>query len=373
MEFTLQTSGLSAEAAIGRMATDMLSAGAVEGVLMQQYDSSATAVYATFVKDAQRLTSPAPLAPYLNGNSGAQAATASAGKGGGRIAVFLRPCEARALVELSKLNQAVRDSVLLVTTDCPGTLSLADYKAFRQDHPETADCVSAFYEHFGAGKRPANPPVRKCCSTCQSLAHPNSDVRILLVGAGDGEIIVQAATEAGTEALKAIDIPSADPPPIDQAIRQQFADAQRQQLEALDAAWADEIKTIDDFLALLRHCRRCYNCRAECPICYCRECVFQTDALAVEPDTLSQRAGRLGAIKMPPDTLMFHLTRMNHLAASCISCGQCTEACPQSIDIARAFSAAGRQVQKIFDYVPGNDPADELPLTVFREDELEPR
>ena len=372
MQVTLQTSYQTAEADLGRLGRELLSGGAVDRVFICQYDGSGQAVYGTLVTRPDRLADPAPLAPYMNGNKAREAGTASMDPDAGTLAVFARPCEARALVELSKLNQADRDHVLLITVDCPGTLSLADYKAFRRTNPSPGQSVEAFYRGFGVGRRPDEAPVRPCCTRCESLAHPDSDIRILLVGAHDGEVVLDGRTEAGQKALRALDISEAAPS-VDPATRTQFIEAQQRRRDEFDAAWAEEIKTPGDFLGLLTHCRRCYNCRAECPICHCRECVFQTETFAVEADTFTRRAARDGAIKMPPDTLMFHLTRLNHLAASCISCGQCTEACPQSVDVARAFSAVGRRVQKLFDYRPGNDPADELPLNVFREDEFEPR
>ncbi len=34
--------------------------------------------------------------------------------------------------------------------------------------------------------------------------------------------------------------------------------------------------------------------------------------------------------KIPGDTLMFHMTRMLHMSALCVGCGQCSSACPPS-------------------------------------------
>ena len=73
---------------------------------------------------------------------------------------------------------------------------------------------------------------------------------------------------------------------------------------------------------------------------------------------------------MPTDIFLFHLTRLSHMAISCVGCGLCTEACPNNIPVFNIFRLVGYQVQKAFDYVPGRSLEEELPLTTFREDEL---
>ena len=73
---------------------------------------------------------------------------------------------------------------------------------------------------------------------------------------------------------------------------------------------------------------------------------------------------------MPNDTLLFHLTRLNHMVVACVGCGLCTEACPNNIPVADIFRLVGAQVQKLFDYVPGRSLDEELPLTTFKEEEL---
>ena len=73
---------------------------------------------------------------------------------------------------------------------------------------------------------------------------------------------------------------------------------------------------------------------------------------------------------MPTDSLLFHLTRLNHMVMSCVGCGLCQEACPNDIPLFPIFRLVGEQVQRSFDYVPGRSLEEELPLSVFRENEL---
>ncbi len=73
---------------------------------------------------------------------------------------------------------------------------------------------------------------------------------------------------------------------------------------------------------------------------------------------------------MPPDKLLFHLTRMNHVAMSCVACGQCEAACPNGIPLGRLYQRISSAVQAGLDYEAGRSLDEELPLTTYQEEEL---
>jgi formate dehydrogenase subunit beta len=82
-------------------------------------------------------------------------------------------------------------------------------------------------------------------------------------------------------------------------------------------------------------------------------------------------AQKRGAARMPADMLLFHVTRMAHMATSCVQCGMCEESCPVGVPVFRLFKATSAQVQALFNYEPGKDLEEELPVATFREEELE--
>jgi ferredoxin len=57
-------------------------------------------------------------------------------------------------------------------------------------------------------------------------------------------------------------------------------------------------------------CIKCYGCRDICPMCFCKECSLETDAL-------------IHTGELPPESPIFHLTRAVHMAGRCIDCGLC--------------------------------------------------
>jgi formate dehydrogenase subunit beta len=128
-----------------------------------------------------------------------------------------------------------------------------------------------------------------------------------------------------------------------------------------------------DFQSLQAHlagCINCYNCRVACPVCYCKECVFVTDTFRHEGSQYMGWADKRGALKMPTDSLFYHLTRLTHMSTLCVGCGQCTSACPNGIELAPLFRAVAEKTQARFDYLAGRSPDEEQPLAAFHDDEL---
>ncbi len=73
---------------------------------------------------------------------------------------------------------------------------------------------------------------------------------------------------------------------------------------------------------------------------------------------------------MPTDTLFFHLTRMAHMSALCVGCGQCSSVCPNDVAVSELFAMVGDATQAVFNYIPGRDSEEPQPLAAFHEDEF---
>ena len=59
------------------------------------------------------------------------------------------------------------------------------------------------------------------------------------------------------------------------------------------------------------------------------------------------------------------------MAISCVACGMCSEVCPVDIPVSSILLRVGDAIQKVFEYVPGKDVAEPVPLSTFIEQELE--
>jgi formate dehydrogenase subunit beta len=99
--------------------------------------------------------------------------------------------------------------------------------------------------------------------------------------------------------------------------------------------------------------------------------VFVTDVFLHEPSQYLKWADRKGIIKLPTDTLFFHLTRLAHMSTSCVGCGQCSNACPNDIPLAELFRTISHDTQRAFDYQAGRRIDEAPPLSVFSEKEFD--
>jgi formate dehydrogenase subunit beta len=133
----------------------------------------------------------------------------------------------------------------------------------------------------------------------------------------------------------------------------------------------EAVNSLEKLTGYLANCVNCYSCRVACPVCYCRECVFVTDVFDHEPSQYLQWASRKGAVKMPTDTVFYHITRIAHMSTACVGCGQCSNACPNDIPVMELFRTMADKTQKGFDYVAGRNLDEKPPLSEFREDEFE--
>ena len=129
--------------------------------------------------------------------------------------------------------------------------------------------------------------------------------------------------------------------------------------------------SLEKLSAYLAACVNCYNCRVACPVCYCRECVFVTDVFDHDPLQYLRWAARKGQIKMPTDTVFYHLTRLAHMSTACVGCGQCSNACPNDIPVMELFRTVAHGTQRAFGYQAGRSIDEAPPLTVFKEEEFQ--
>lgn len=340
----------------------LLAEKAVDALLVPQEIPSGESVAQTLVSDPEALERVNPLAPVMLVNSARLVSQLTMKDSGKKIACVLRPCEARAAIELIKLKQITAGNLILIGIDCWGTYSVTGYA----EKAKAADKGGTVTEEFlGLAKGGQDiPNLRNACQICRFPTAKNTDLSINLIGVDlDKEIVIQALTDKGKKVLESLKLEETAENPKREEKLTKLLEKRKEK-----AGKEDE----NDFLALFSSiCINCQNCRAVCPVCYCKQCVFEGPIFDFDGRKYISWAKKRNTLKMPVDTYLFQLTRMSHIASSCVACGLCEAACPSNIPLGKIYPRLSAKVQESLGYEAGRSLEEELPLSTFKEDELQ--
>jgi formate dehydrogenase subunit beta len=354
---------------------DLLEKGVVETLLIPKKLPSGDGYCQTLIHDPEMLIDANPLAPTLPVQSARIVSHLTITDPGRKIGAVLKPCEIRAVIELVKFLQVKLDRLTVIGVDCLGTYEPSDYAEMSREKGEEVSITRGLLK--GAKEGRIEPQdgnnLRLACQICEYPSPQNADILIGLFGHDpQKEIFFHVTDQLASELAEKGILATTDggSPSRDSVIERLTEERIKRRDEVFDA-FRSQTKNLGDLMDALSTCIRCHNCMVACPICYCKECVFRTPTLEHKADQFLRWADRKGGIRMPTDTLLFHLIRLSHMVTSCIGCGLCDSACPNDLPVATLFRAVGHKVQALFDYVPGRSVDEEPPVATFREDELQ--
>jgi len=341
-----------------------LSQGCFDAVLIPVRASGTDSIGYALVRDEALLKEAYPLPPIMS-VQGARAISRLTGHGKGqkKVAALVRPCEARATAELFKLGQVDLDNIFLITIDCPGALPLADWASDSKKAEETFAKVL---------KGEAGESLRPICQICDKFSATGAeDLHLGTLGVkGDGILLIPRSPK-GDSILEKMGLSAKeDISGWERAVKSLTEERKKKRQKFLEE-FKPKATGLDNLLKTFGQCLNCHNCMRVCPICYCRQCFFDSPNMNFAFEDYLDRAETAGGLKLPPETLLFHIGRMLHMSLSCVSCGACEDACPVAVPVAQIFSLVGNQNQAAFDYVPGRDINEPLPLRVYEEKEFE--
>jgi len=354
---------------------DLLEKEVVDVLLVPKKLPSGDGYCQTLVRDPGMLGDVNALAPTLPVQSARLISHLTLTDPGRKIGAVLKSCEIRAVIELVKFLQVKLDQLILIGVDCLGTYEPSDYAEMSREKGEGVSSTGGLLEGAKEGK--INPQdgynLRLACQICEYPNPQNADIVIGLFGHDpQREIFIQVRDQLASELAEKGILAMADgeSPSRDKVIERLTEERIKRRDEVFDA-FRSGTKGLEDLMDALSTCIRCHNCMVACPICYCKECVFRTPTVEHKADQFLRWADRKGGIRMPTDTLLFHLIRLSHMVTSCIGCGLCDSACPNDLPVATLFRAVGHKIQGMFDYTPGRSVDEEPPVASFKEDELQ--
>lgn len=310
------------------------------------------------ITNADNLDEIAPLHPIMPVNSGQLLARFTPVEK--PIVAIVRPCEYRAFVELAKREQGQMDNFIFITFSCGGVFTLKS---------NAEDKVKKKLEDYWKAVKNAEIPddIRKVCSACQHITPTNSDIFISLVGEENGKIHLQS-----DKAIKLLDDfdsetkKSAFDPQILNDILENRAKNQEKLFSKVDT----KDSGLEGLIDIFGKCIGCHGCNSVCPICYCTLCDFDSFNYDYNNSILEKELKEKGAIRLPPDTIFFHLGRLSHMSFSCVGCGMCSDVCPADIPVADVFKKIGEETAAMFDFEAGRDIDEEIPVMIYKEEEF---
>jgi len=315
------------------------------------------------IQDESLLENAHPLPPVMS-VQGAKAISSLTGHGKGkkRVAALVRPCELRATVELFKLGQVNLENIFLISIDCPGALPLTEWA---KNPKKTEDTFSKVL------KGEASESLRPLCQICDKFSATGAeDLHIGTLGVKDGSILLTPNSPEGKAILDCIGVSTEADISEWQSQVDTLTAERKKRREQAHKELESRATGLDNLLDTFSKCINCHNCMRVCPICYCQQCFFDSNNMKFAFDDYLERAEVTGGLRLPPETLLFHIGRMLHMSLSCVSCGACEDACPTAIPVAQVFSLISNKNQEEFDYVPGRSLDESLPLRKYEEDEF---
>ncbi|MCF7918390.1 MAG: 4Fe-4S dicluster domain-containing protein [Candidatus Cloacimonetes bacterium] len=276
------------------------------------------------------------------------------------LAAIIKPCEFRAFVEMAKRQQGSLDNFLIFTYGCGGVYPLLDNVHHRIDEK-----LADYWQAWNDQDIPAG--VRESCTGCEHLYAEESDVYLNITAKSELEIYVQ--TEKAAELLSN-HLKERKDGVFNAAVLEGLIQKRAAAKEKMFAAVDTSESGLDGLIDIFGRCIGCHGCNSVCPICYCVLCDFDSFNYDYNRPILEKELEQKGALRLPPDTLFFHLGRLSHMSFSCVGCGMCSDVCPADIPVASVFKRTGEKTAAMFNFIAGRSVKEEIPVMIYKEEEF---
>jgi len=340
----------------------LLGSGKVSAVLTPRRDPDTGSYDIGLVADEAGLADSAPVDPVMIANTGR--VLSSLTPASKPLAVVLKPCELRAFVERVKREQGSLENVLTISYTCGGVFPLAKVieEAF-------ADVIPGYLKRVASGEIAEG--TRETCRACEHFVPIGADVTVSVAGdAGSTAACrIYLNTDRAKELAEGLEGEPSDDE-FDPAVTEKLSAKRTAEKQKLFSSLTPAGDGLDGLIEVFGKCVGCHGCGHVCPICYCLLCDFESRSFDYDLPYFEKELAGKRALRLPPDTIFFHVGRMTHMSFSCVGCGLCSDTCPVGIPVAAMFKKIGEHTASLFDYVAGRDVEEAIPVMVFKEEEF---
>jgi len=336
-----------------------------KGVFTLKKISKDGAIAYSLITDPDELNDAVPFYPLMPVNAGKLLSRFTL-KGSTKkpVVAVVKPCELRGFVELIKREQGSLENLFIISSTCGGV-----YPLKMSVNGALEENLSKYWDTVKKGE--ISPDLRSACKGCEEFIPYTADMTVDLIGKNDfdKQCMMFLNTKKGEELVKGMKGEF-----LEKELDNKKLDKIRDKREIEKKKLFDELETkmngIDGLIEIFGKCIGCHGCSKVCPICYCKLCGFESSDFEYKPSNYETDFSKRGGIRVPPRTLFYHLGRLDHISISCVGCGSCEDVCPVDIPISIIFKKIGESVQKMFEYIPGKNVEEDIPLITFEEEEF---
>ena len=351
-----------AEESVRELLRFLLESGKVDGVLTLVRVSKNGGLAYSLITNPDVLEEALPLFPLMPANAAKVLSRLTLVESAGKpVAAVVRPCELRSLTELMKQKQGSLDNLLLISSTCGGVypLEIAVNGSIEEKLPQ-------YWEAVKKGEIPSD--IRPACASCKHFVPYNADMTVTLLGNKDvdKQCVICLNTDKGEQFAAGIAAEFAEG-----EIESEVIEDLRSKREARKEKLFDELGMTDfNTQKFFDSCIGCRGCSKVCPACYCHVCFVDSGGDEHDSRYYETELEKMGYVPVLPDPVFYQLVRLFHVSTSCVGCGLCADVCPVNIPLWAISLKTSESVQEAFDYLPGRDIEEGLPLITFKPGEF---
>jgi formate dehydrogenase subunit beta len=257
------------------------------------------------------------------------------------LGALLRPCEMRALIEMTKHNGFKLDGFVTVCVDCLGTVPADEYQ-WRAERKGASAKLADETLQFARQGGIADYRYRSACQICSSPEACGADINVNVLGLPVRQnllVTTHDETKATWFQLDIITNGPATPELVQQHnhVVERMVERHHNTMQRVSQHLGDLLpQDIESLIVKLESCGDCQVCMNVCPIC-------EVDFPHRGPDQHYQRED---------------FTRW---LVSCAGCGMCEQSCTNQLPLTIIFGHIRDLLADELEYMPGRSLNEPLP------------